>query len=67
MLKVDDAQATLARAEQLGAVVVSPVRDWEYGQRQATLDDPFGHQWLLTQTLTDTAPEQWGGATVTPR
>ena len=41
--------------------------DWEYGERQATIDDPFGHQWVLNQTLTDVAPEQWGGQTVTPR
>jgi hypothetical protein len=27
----------------------------------------FGHQRVLTQTLADTAPETWGGKTVTPR
>jgi hypothetical protein len=29
--------------------------------------DPFDHEWVLTQTLVDTAPEQWGGLTITPR
>ena len=49
------------------STVVFALRDIEAGERQATLDDRFGHRWLLTQTLVDTAPEQWGGKTVTPR
>lgn len=67
MLKVEDAATTVARAVQLGAKVTDELHDWEYGERQVALDDPFGHQWVLTQTLVDTAPEQWGGATITPR
>ena len=67
MLKVDDVSAAAAHAQQLGATLDAPVHDWEYGERQATLTDPFGHQWTLTQTLADTAPESWGGETVTPR
>ena len=31
------------------------------------MNDPFGHQWVLNQTLTDVAPERWGGHTVVPR
>jgi PhnB protein len=50
-----------------GAVLVDPVHDWEYGERQAAIDDPFGHQWVLNQTLVDVAPEQWGGQAVMPR
>ena len=67
MLKVADVATVLARALAAGATVVDPVHDWEYGERQATLTDPFGHQWVLNQTLADTAPEQWGGQAVTPR
>jgi uncharacterized glyoxalase superfamily protein PhnB len=67
MLKVEDAPAVLARATERGATLVGELHDWEYGERQATIDDPFGHQWVLTQTLVDTAPEQWGGTTVNPR
>jgi PhnB protein len=66
LLKVEDTKATLARAVENGAVVFE-LRDIEAGERQATIDDVFGHRWLLTQTLVDTAPEQWGGKTVTPR
>ena len=67
MLKVDDATAVLEAAVARGAVVADPLHDWEYGERQAAITDPSGHQWVLNQTLADVAPEDWGGQTVTPR
>ena len=67
MLKVGDAAAVVEVAQARGAPLVEPLHDWEYGERQATLVDPFGHQWVLNQTLIDIAPEQWGGHTVVPR
>lgn len=67
MLKVEDAADVVARATEHGATVVGELHDWEYGERQATIDDVFGHQWVVTQTIVDTAPEQWGGKTVTRR
>lgn len=67
MLKVADVASLVDTAVALGARVVDPLHDWEYGERQAIIVDPFGHQWVLNQTLTDVAPEEWGGSTVTPR
>ena len=67
MLKVADVADVVERAEGRGAILVDPSHDWEYGERQATIDDPFGHQWVLNETLVDVAPEEWGGRTVTPR
>jgi uncharacterized glyoxalase superfamily protein PhnB len=67
MLKVADVAHVVETAVARGAVLVEPPHDWEYGERQAALDDPFGHQWVLNQTLTDVAPEEWGGESVTPR
>jgi uncharacterized glyoxalase superfamily protein PhnB len=67
MLKVEDARTAVAHAVERGATVVSELNDWEYGERQATIDDVFGHQWVLTETRVDTPPEQWGGKTITPR
>ena len=67
MLKVSDVANAVERAVSRGARLVDPVHDWEYGERQATIDDPFGHQWVLNQTLADVSPEEWGGTTVTPR
>ena len=67
MLKVADVAGVVETAVAHDALLVEPPHDWEYGERQATIDDPFGHQWVLNQTLTDVGPEQWGGRTVTPR
>lgn len=67
MLKVEDAAAVVARVVEHGGKLTDKLNDWEYGERQATVDDIFGHQWVLTQTLVDTAPEQWGGKTISPR
>jgi uncharacterized glyoxalase superfamily protein PhnB len=67
MLKVSDVAGVVEAGVERGAILVEPPHDWEYGERQATIDDPFGHQWVLNQTLTDVAPEQWGGHTGTPR
>ena len=67
MLKVADVARVVEAAVARGARLVDPLHDWEYGERQAAIDDPFGHQWVLNQTLTDVAPEQWGGSTVNPR
>jgi PhnB protein len=67
MLKVANVAGVVETALARGARVVDPMHDWEYGERQATIDDPFGHQWVLNQTLTDVPPEQWGGSTVTAR
>lgn len=67
MLKVADVASVVEAAVARGATLVDPSRDREYGERQATIDDPFGHQWILDQTIADVAPEEWGGVTVTPR
>jgi uncharacterized glyoxalase superfamily protein PhnB len=67
MLKVEDCAATAERAVAAGAALKDPVNDFPYGERQAVITDPFGHQWVLNQTVRDTAPEEWGGVTVTPR
>lgn len=67
MLKVDDVATVVDTAVARGARLVDPIHDWEYGERQAAVDDPFGHQWVFNQTLADVAPEEWGGSAVTPR
>jgi catechol 2,3-dioxygenase-like lactoylglutathione lyase family enzyme len=68
MFKVEDVDAVLAAARDAGAHVADPPSDREYGERQAGLVDPFGHAWVLTQTLRDTDPADWGGGlTVAPR
>jgi uncharacterized glyoxalase superfamily protein PhnB len=67
MFRVDDVDVVLERARAAGAEAAQSSRDWEYGERQAGFIDPFGHQWVLTQTLRDVDPADWGGRTVRPR
>ena len=67
MFRVDDVDTVLEAARQAGANAAGASHDWEYGERQASFVDPFGHQWVLTQTLYDVDPRDWGGETVVPR
>ena len=63
MVRVHDANAHLEHARQAGARILMEVTDFPYGERQYTAEDLAGHQWTFTQTIADTAPEQWGGET----
>jgi uncharacterized glyoxalase superfamily protein PhnB len=64
MVRVDDARAHCERARAHGARIVMEPTDFEYGERQYTVEDPYGHQWTFSETLADVAPEQWGGQKV---
>jgi uncharacterized glyoxalase superfamily protein PhnB len=66
MVRVEDARAHRERARAHGARILMEPTDFEYGERQYSAEDPFGHQWTFTQTLNDVAPEDWGGETVAP-
>jgi PhnB protein len=46
-LLVDDPDTLAARAVAAGATELSHVQDFEYGYRQGTIRDPFGHHWCL--------------------
>lgn len=63
MVRVQDAHAHLEHARQAGARILMEVTDFPYGERQYAAEDLAGHHWTFTQTVTDTAPEQWGGET----
>ena len=39
------------RAVAAGATIDSPMQDYDYGYRQGTLVDPFGHQWLIQKKI----------------
>jgi uncharacterized glyoxalase superfamily protein PhnB len=66
MVRVDDVGAHCARARAHGAHVLMEPTDFEYGERQYTVEDPVGHQWTFSETLDDVAPETWGGILVVP-
>lgn len=45
-VRVDDADAVVARAAEAGATVARPCEDQPYG-RIGVLRDPFGHRWMV--------------------
>ena len=65
-VRVDDVDASFDRARSHGARVLQEPTDFEYGERECTVEDLAGHRWQLTQTMRDVAPEEWGGVTVAP-
>jgi PhnB protein len=50
-LYVDDAPAAMARALEHGAVMVMPVDDMPYGDRQGGVRDAHGNLWWVSQRL----------------
>ncbi len=67
MLRVEDVDSVLTAARAAGAEVDGTARDFAYGERQGGVVDPFGHRWVLTQTVRDVDPGEWGGETVVAR
>ncbi|HEY8783766.1 MAG TPA: VOC family protein [Mucilaginibacter sp.] len=54
-LTVDDVHAVVATAVAAGAIVINPVKDYEYGYRQGEIKDPLGHYWLIEKLLSQEA------------
>jgi uncharacterized glyoxalase superfamily protein PhnB len=65
-VRVPDVAAQLERARSHGARVLQEPTEYEYGERECTVEDLGGHRWQFTQTLRDVAPEEWGGQSVEP-
>lgn len=57
-LATEDADAATARAEAAGALVLRPPATQSFGERSAVLLDPFGHRWMLSQTVEALTPEE---------
>lgn len=58
MLYVEDVDSVFAVAIQAGAKSIRPVKDQFYGDRNGTLEDPFGHQWTVGTHKEDLSPEE---------
>ena len=55
---VDDVDATVKTATTAGAKVLRPVEDKFYGDRSASLEDPFGHRWHVSTHKEDVPPDE---------
>ena len=57
-LHVGDVDAAFEQAVRAGATVVRPLKDQFYGERSATVRDPFGHEWLLGAQIEAVSTEE---------
>jgi PhnB protein len=57
-LHVSDVDKLFDQAVAAGATVVRPLQNQFYGERSATVRDPFGHEWLLGGQLEELSPEE---------
>lgn len=57
-LHVDDADAWIRRAVELGADLVREPKDHFYGERSGTVRDPFGHEWIIGHAIEEVSPEE---------
>jgi PhnB protein len=57
-LQVPDVDAAVERAVAAGAKLVRPVMDQFYGERSGTIEDPFGHVWVVSSHKEDVAADE---------
>lgn len=57
-IEVPDAQKVGQRLENAGGTVIIPIEDRFYGKREGRLRDPFGHLWIISQTIEKLSSEQ---------
>ena len=57
---VEDVDAVIARAVELGATLQRPAVDQFYGDRDGYFIDPFGHGWTVASHVEDVSPEELG-------
>ena len=65
-VRVDDVSSQFERARSRGARVLQEPTEYDYGERECTLEDLAGHRWQFTETVRDVAPEEWGGKSIEP-
>jgi PhnB protein len=57
-LYVENVDELVSRAVDAGATIERPLQDQFYGDRSATLVDPFGHRWTVATHIEDVTPEE---------
>lgn len=57
-LYVENVDEVVKIAVDAGATILRPLRDEFFGDRTATLSDPFGHKWHLATRKEDVSPEE---------
>jgi PhnB protein len=55
---VEDVDAVIARAVELGATLQRAAQNQFYGDRDGYIIDPFGHGWTVASHVEDVAPDE---------
>ncbi len=50
-LFVPDVDMVINSAIKAGAALIEPPQDYDYGYRQGTIKDPFGHYWQIQKKI----------------
>ena len=58
MIYIEDVDARFAAAIAAGAVAKRPPTNEFYGDRMASITDPFGHNWMIATHFEDVSPEE---------
>lgn len=58
MIYVEDVDALTKQAVAAGATIIRPLENQFYGDRSATVEDPFGYKWTLATHVEDVTPEE---------
>ncbi|QSX76188.1 VOC family protein [Lysobacter arenosi] len=58
MIYVPDADAAVEKAVKAGAKVIQPVENQFWGDRVGTVEDPFGHKWMLGTHVEDISDDE---------
>ncbi|MCU1336873.1 MAG: Glyoxalase/bleomycin resistance protein/dioxygenase [Bryobacterales bacterium] len=58
LLYVEKVDAVVAQAVSAGGKMTRPLKDEFYGDRTATVVDPFGHTWYIHTHIKDVSPEE---------
>lgn len=57
-LYVENVDEVVKNAVDAGATILQPLRDEFFGDRTASLSDPFGHKWHLATRKEEVSPEE---------
>jgi len=64
---VEEVDEHFEHARQRGARILKSPTDTPFGERQYTVEDPWGHRWTFSQSIADVAPEAWGARQPGPK
>lgn len=57
-LHVENADAVIARAAEVGATIEMEPTDQFYGERSGTVRDPYGHRWIIGHSIEEVSTEE---------